>query len=87
MPNSTTSLQAGNPTNSHLNYRRFFYIDSLISLQMERDEVFDDYHSFISGLVRENKIQGLRLDHIDGLKDPVKYIEKLRVLTGDEHIL
>ena len=42
------------------------------------------YHSFISGLIRENKIQGLRLDHIDGLMDPAKYIDKLRVLTGDE---
>lgn len=71
-------------TNLHLNYRRFFNISSLISLHMEKDEVFDTYHSFISGLIRENKIQGLRLDHIDGLMDPAKYIDKLRVLTGDE---
>ncbi len=67
-----------------MNYRRFFIIGSLISLRMEQDDVFDEYHSFISDLVKENKIQGIRLDHIDGLKDPAKYIEKLRILTGDE---
>lgn len=69
---------------THLNYRRFFTISSLISLQMERDEVFYEYHSFISRLVTENKIQGLRLDHIDGLRNPSKYIDKLRIMTGEE---
>ncbi len=68
----------------HLNYRRFFTINNLIGLQMSKDEVFDNYHSFINELVKEKKIQGLRIDHIDGLKDPSKYIEKLRLLTGDE---
>ena len=69
---------------THLNYRRFFTINTLICLQIDKNEVFDDYHSFIGGLVKEGKIQGLRIDHIDGLKDPSKYIEKLRLLTGDE---
>jgi malto-oligosyltrehalose synthase/4-alpha-glucanotransferase len=70
--------------NTHLNYRRFFTINSLICLRIDQDEVFDDYHSFIGELVRKNNIQGLRIDHIDGLKDPSKYSEKLRLLTGDE---
>jgi malto-oligosyltrehalose synthase/4-alpha-glucanotransferase len=67
----------------HLNYRRFFTINSLISLKMEYDKVFDDYHSYISDLISKEKIQGLRIDHIDGLKLPERYIEKLRVLAGD----
>jgi malto-oligosyltrehalose synthase len=68
----------------HLNYRRFFTINSLISLAMEGNEVFKDYHSFIANLVRSGKINGLRIDHVDGLKEPANYVEKLRVLTGDD---
>ncbi len=68
----------------HLNYRRFFTINSLICLQIDKDDVFDDYHSFIGELVKDKKIQGLRIDHIDGLKDPARYVEKLRLLSGDD---
>ena len=68
----------------HLNYRRFFTINSLISLAMENDKVFDAYHTFILNLVKDKKINGLRIDHIDGLKKPGRYIEKLRASAGDE---
>lgn len=68
----------------HLNYRRFFTINSLISLKIENDHVFDDYHSFINGLISQKKIQGLRIDHIDGLRLPRNYLEELRLLVGDE---
>lgn len=68
----------------HLNYRRFFTISSLISLQMDNNTVFDHYHTFIKHLVDQKKIHGLRLDHIDGLRDPSEYIDRLRILTGDD---
>ncbi|MBU0760014.1 MAG: malto-oligosyltrehalose synthase [Candidatus Omnitrophica bacterium] len=65
-----------------INYRRFFNINALISLKVEREEVFDHTHGLISRLIREEKIHGLRVDHIDGLFDPAGYLEKLRALTG-----
>lgn len=68
----------------HLNYRRFFTINSLISLKIENDNAFNDYHSFIFGLISQKKIQGLRIDHVDGLRLPECYLEKLRLLAGDE---
>jgi malto-oligosyltrehalose synthase/4-alpha-glucanotransferase len=70
-------------TEKHLNYRRFFTINGLISLRMENNKVFEDYHTFIEKLIIEKKIQGLRIDHIDGLREPTKYFEKLRALVGD----
>lgn len=67
-----------------INYRRFFTINGLICLRMEDKAVFDEYHAFIHTLYRENIIQGLRIDHIDGLHDPNIYIKSLRKLFGNE---
>ncbi len=67
-----------------LNYRRFFTVNGLLCLKMGNDHVFDEYHRFIEEQIRKNKFQGLRIDHIDGLWMPVHYLEKLRVLAGDE---
>ncbi|QSR89017.1 malto-oligosyltrehalose synthase [Methylacidiphilum caldifontis] len=61
-----------------INYRRFFTINDLISLRMEKEEVFEEAHSFIFRLIEEGKITGLRIDHIDGLLDPEKYLVMLR---------
>ncbi|UYQ94572.1 malto-oligosyltrehalose synthase [Chitinophaga horti] len=66
-----------------INYRRFFTVNELITLRMEDQQVFDEYHTFLHRLYRENLIQGLRIDHIDGLKDPGKYIDRLRGLFGN----
>jgi malto-oligosyltrehalose synthase/4-alpha-glucanotransferase len=68
----------------HLNYRRFFTISSLICLRMENEAVFQNYHSMIAGMVKKNMFQGLRIDHIDGLRNPSDYIDSLRFLAGDE---
>ncbi|PSL28333.1 malto-oligosyltrehalose synthase [Chitinophaga ginsengisoli] len=65
-----------------INYRRFFTVNELITLRMELPAVFDEYHTFLHGLYREELIQGLRIDHIDGLRDPAAYIERLRMLFG-----
>jgi malto-oligosyltrehalose synthase/4-alpha-glucanotransferase len=67
-----------------INYRRFFTVNSLICLKMENDNVFDIYHGFIKEQIDGKKFQGLRIDHIDGLRNPVHYLEKLRVLSGEE---
>ncbi|ACD83074.1 Maltooligosyl trehalose synthase [Methylacidiphilum infernorum V4] len=61
-----------------INYRRFFTINDLISLRMEKEEVFEEAHSLICRLIEGGEITGLRIDHIDGLLDPEKYLSRLR---------
>ena len=60
-----------------INYRRFFDINDLAGLRMENDEVFDATHQLLLRLVQEGKLDGLRLDHPDGLYDPKAYFCKL----------
>lgn len=67
-----------------INYRRFFNVNQMICLRMEDEQVFDDYHRLIYDLYREGYIQGLRIDHIDGLKSPRNYLSKLRKLFGED---
>jgi len=67
-----------------MNYRRFFTINSLICVRIEDESVFNDYHQLIKQLYDEGLIQGLRIDHIDGLKDPAGYIRRLRKLLGKD---
>ena len=69
-----------------LNYRRFFNINSLISVRVEDERVFNSTHSFILDLINENKISGLRIDHIDGLYDPTEYLKTIREKAGDIYI-
>lgn len=71
-------------TNKHINYRRFFSINSLICLRMEDEKVFEDYHRYTYSLYKKGLIQGLRIDHIDGLKDPATYIKRLRNFFGKD---
>ncbi len=66
-----------------INYRRFFTINGLICLNIHDDKTFSHYHSFINQLLRENIIQGLRVDHIDGLYNPTAYLNNLRELVGE----
>ena len=65
-----------------VNYRRFFAIDSLIGLRMENARVFEETHRLVAALVRENLAQGLRIDHIDGLRNPLEYLERLQRLLS-----
>jgi len=60
-----------------INYRRFFDINDLAGLRMENDEVFEATHQLLLQLVQEGKLDGLRLDHPDGLYDPEAYFCKL----------
>ncbi|MFH1808155.1 MAG: malto-oligosyltrehalose synthase, partial [Pseudomonadota bacterium] len=70
-----------------LNYRRFFSINDLISLRLEEREVFDVTHRLILDLVREGTVQGLRIDHVDGLYDPTTYLERLREACPEAYIV
>jgi malto-oligosyltrehalose synthase/4-alpha-glucanotransferase len=69
-------------TEKHINYRRFFTINGLICLNIQDDEVFNSYHQYISSLIKTQHINGLRIDHIDGLSNPSDYLRKLRSLVG-----
>lgn len=70
--------------NEVINYRRFFTISSLLCVRMEAEGVFADYHQFLHQLYQQELIQGLRIDHIDGLYDPALYIKQLRHLFGND---
>jgi (1->4)-alpha-D-glucan 1-alpha-D-glucosylmutase len=61
-----------------INYRRFFDINDLAALSMERREVFEATHELVLRLIREGKLAGVRVDHPDGLYDPKQYFERLR---------
>lgn len=61
-----------------INYRRFFDINSLGAIRVEDPAVFDATHQLIFALVASGKISGLRIDHADGLQDPVEYLKRLQ---------
>ncbi|OJY21801.1 MAG: malto-oligosyltrehalose synthase [Myxococcales bacterium 68-20] len=61
-----------------INYRRFFEINDLAAIRMEEGAVFDDMHEKLLELVAQGRVQGIRLDHVDGLYDPAAYFTKLR---------
>src|SRR5690606_7360804 len=68
---------------SEINYRRFFDINQLAGLRMERAEVFEATHRLLLRLIAEGKVQGVRLDHIDGLYDPRGYCQRLLARAAD----
>lgn len=71
-------------TEGQINYRRFFTINDLICLDINNPEVFERYHRFLKRLWEKQLIQGLRIDHIDGMFNPGRYLQRLRNLFGDE---
>jgi malto-oligosyltrehalose synthase len=69
------------------NYRRFFDIADLPAVAVEHEDVFAAMHAEVLRLVREGTITGLRVDHIDGLRDPQQYLERLRAATGGAYVV
>ncbi|WP_395676016.1 malto-oligosyltrehalose synthase [Inquilinus sp.] len=63
---------------AEINYRRFFDIDGLVGVRVEDPAVFDATHGRILAAVAAGHIQGLRIDHVDGLADPAGYLARLR---------
>ena len=70
-----------------INYRRFFNINELAGLRIELPELFDHAHQFVFELLREGVLDGLRIDHIDGLLDPKAYLLRLRNHASDPFYL
>ena len=67
-----------------LSYRRFFEITGLVGVRVEDETVFNASHALILDLVRSGAVNGLRVDHIDGLADPQGYLQRLRSATGPD---
>ncbi|SMG60618.1 malto-oligosyltrehalose synthase [Paraburkholderia susongensis] len=61
-----------------VNWRRFFDLSTLAGVRVERPEVFDAVHALIFRLYRDGLVDGLRIDHIDGLAEPREYCQRLR---------
>lgn len=61
-----------------INYRRFFDINALAAIRMEDQTVYDLTHTLLFRLIREGKVTGVRIDHVDGLYDPVSYLQHLQ---------
>jgi len=67
---------------SDINYRRFFDVNSLAGLRVEKSDIFHLSHETVFRHVREGRIDGLRIDHIDGLADPAGYARALQAAVG-----
>ena len=61
-----------------INYRRFFDINELAAIRMEDPAVFDLVHAFVFDLIGRGAVDGIRIDHVDGLFDPGDYLERLQ---------
>jgi (1->4)-alpha-D-glucan 1-alpha-D-glucosylmutase len=70
-----------------INYRRFFDVNELAALSMERPEVFEATHELVFRLLREGKVDGLRIDHPDGLFDPQQYLLRVQQRYVMEHVM
>ncbi len=72
---------------TELNYRRFFAVNTLAAVRVEEREVFDATHVEIRRWFDEGLVDGLRVDHPDGLLDPEGYLADLATLTGGAYVL
>lgn len=70
-----------------LGYRRFFDINTLVGLRMEDERVFNDTHALVLRWLGDGVIDGLRIDHIDGLRDPENYLVRMRRARADAWIV
>ncbi len=69
---------------AEVNYRRFFAVNELAGVRAEDEAVFTATHTLTLELAAAGDVSGLRIDHIDGLRDPLAYLERLqRALPGD----
>ena len=66
-----------------INYRRFFNINDLAGLRIEQPELFEATHRLVFDMLDRGQVQGLRIDHIDGLFDPAAYCEALNERAGE----
>lgn len=74
-------------TDEKINFRRFFTVNGLICLNIQDEQVFQHFHSYIKSLAERDVFQGLRIDHIDGISDPGKYLKQLREAVGEDQYI
>src|SRR5271154_1642028 len=70
-----------------LSYRRFFDVNTLIGLRVEREYVFEETHALVLDWLRRSVLDGVRIDHPDGLRDPLEYFRRLREHAPDAWIV
>ena len=70
-----------------LGYRRFFDVNSLIGLRVEREHVFEETHALVLDWLKRGVLDGVRIDHPDGLRDPLQYFRRLRERAPDAWIV
>ncbi|MEO8205889.1 MAG: malto-oligosyltrehalose synthase [Chthoniobacterales bacterium] len=69
-----------------VNYRRFFNIGTLLGVRVESEKVFTATHQRIQEMIHAGELDGLRIDHPDGLRDPAEYFERIRKILPDGRI-
>jgi (1->4)-alpha-D-glucan 1-alpha-D-glucosylmutase len=69
---------------AEINYRRFFDVNDLAALRMEDEEVLQATHALLLRLVSDGVVDGVRVDHIDGLLDPLAYLQRLRAAVKSD---
>jgi (1->4)-alpha-D-glucan 1-alpha-D-glucosylmutase len=72
---------------NEMDYRRFFDVNDLAGTRVEDPEAFEAMHSLVLQHVSSKRVQGLRIDHVDGLSDPLAYLQRLRNAAPDARIL
>jgi (1->4)-alpha-D-glucan 1-alpha-D-glucosylmutase len=70
-----------------LSYRRFFDVNTLIGLRVEREYVFDETHALVLDWLKRGVLDGVRVDHPDGLRDPKEYFKRLRERAPDAWVI
>jgi (1->4)-alpha-D-glucan 1-alpha-D-glucosylmutase len=76
-------LTSWREADSKLNYRRFFAVSTLAAIRVEDEAVFNDVHALLRKWIERGWLDGLRVDHPDGLCDPENYLHRLRTLAPD----
>lgn len=63
-----------------VNYRRFVYVNDLAAIRVEDQSVFEESHALVRDWIKRGLVSALRVDHVDGLRDPAQYLERLQGL-------
>jgi (1->4)-alpha-D-glucan 1-alpha-D-glucosylmutase len=71
----------------HINYRRFFEVDDLAAIRIEEPEVLEAVHAKVFEFLKRGWVAGLRIDHVDGLREPRRYLEDLERRTGGTYVV
>jgi (1->4)-alpha-D-glucan 1-alpha-D-glucosylmutase len=81
------ALVSWRDADKELNYRRFFAINTLVAIRVEDPQWFDLSHTEIARWFDEGLVDGLRIDHPDGLRDPAGYLARLSELTKGSYVV